>query len=285
MQRLRKCLLFVNGIGKGIVKGFIRCLSGFAVLAWCAVGFANPVYAEGFDHSHALWEELLQSHVVDHGTYSQVQYQALKRDSASILDEYLQSLSSVPKSQFDQWPKPQRLAFLINAYNAFTVKLIIEHYPLDSIKDIGWLLRSPWKTRFFTLFGSKTYLDHIEHDLIRGGDYDEPRIHFALVCASTGCPKLQPHAYTAERLESMLESAAKTFLRDRSRNRFDPDRNTLYLSSIFKWYGEDFVGKYTSVGQFVAGYLTDDSERQQRIRQHQMKVEYLDYNWSLNDAH
>jgi hypothetical protein len=190
----------------------------------------------------------------------------------------------VSKAQFDQWTQAQRLAFLINAYNAFTVKLIVDHYPIDSIKAIGGFFRSPWKIKFFTLFGEKAYLDYIEHELIRGKDYAEPRIHFALVCASVGCPKLQPQAYTAERLELMLESATRTFLQDVSRNRYDAPSNTVYLSSIYKWYGEDFVEKTASVEGFVASYLSDDATVQQKIRQRQVDVEYLDYDWSLNNA-
>jgi hypothetical protein len=190
----------------------------------------------------------------------------------------------VSKSQFKQWTQAQRLSFLINAYNAFTLKLIIDHYPVESIKDIGGFFRSPWKIKFFAFFGIETHLDYIEHELIRGRDYAEPRIHFALVCASVGCPKLQTQAYTAERLESMLETAAKTFLRDTSRNRYDTANNTVYLSSIFKWYGDDFAAKAGSVEKFVASYITDDPQARQRIRSKQVGVDYLEYDWTLNDA-
>jgi hypothetical protein len=244
----------------------------------------NLVAAAGFDHDHSVWNGLLQTYVVDHGAYSEVRYRQIKQSASTTLDEYLHSLSAVSKSQFDGWSQAQRLAFLINAYNAFTVKLIVDHYPLDSIKDLGGFFRSPWKIEFFTLFGEKTYLDHIEHDLIRGRNYHEPRIHFALVCASVGCPKLQNRAYTAQRLESMLESASDTFLRDTSRNRYDAADNTLYLSSIFKWYGKDFAAKAGSVEQFVAPYISDDPTVQHRIRSRDVDVEYLDYDWSLNDA-
>jgi hypothetical protein len=245
---------------------------------------ANCVAAASFDQEHSVWNGLLQTYVVDHGAYSEVRYRQIKQSATATLDEYLQSLSAVSKSQFDGWSQAQRLAFLINAYNAFTVKLIVDHYPVDSIKDLGGFFTSPWKIRFFNLFGGKTYLDHIEHDLIRGRDYHEPRIHFALVCASVGCPKLQSRAYTAKRLETMLESASETFLRDTSRNRYDAADNTLYLSSIFKWYGKDFAAKAGSVKQFVAPYISDDPKVRQRILSPDVDVEYLDYDWSLNDA-
>lgn len=244
----------------------------------------NFVFAAGFDQEHSVWNGLLKNYVVDHGTYSEVRYRQIKQSASNTLNEYLQSLSAVSKSQFDGWSQAQRLAFLINAYNAFTVKLIVDHYPVNSIKDLGGFFTSPWKIEFFTLFGEKTYLDHVEHDLIRGQDYHEPRIHFALVCASVGCPKLQNRAYTAQRLETMLESASETFLRDTTRNRYDAADNTLYLSSIFKWYGKDFAAKAGSVKQFVAQYISDDPKIQQRIRSRDVNVEYLDYDWSLNDA-
>ena len=245
---------------------------------------STAVPAASFDHEHGVWHDLLQTYVVDHGAYSEVRYRQIQQNAASTLSDYIKTLAAVPKRQFDQWSKAQRLAFLINAYNALTVQLIVQHYPVESIKDIGGFFRSPWKVEFFTLFGEKTHLDHIEHELIRGRDYAEPRIHFALVCASVGCPKLQNRAYTAKALESMLESATTTFLRDPSRNRYAAADNTLYLSSIFKWYGEDFAVKSGSVQQFVAAYMSDDPKVQQRIRTKQVYIEYLDYDWSLNDA-
>jgi len=241
-------------------------------------------FASQFDHNHALWDKLLQAYVVDKGDFSQVKYQGLKQSGGATLDQYLLSISAVQSTQFEQWTKPQQLVFLINAYNAFTVKLILDHYPVESIKDIGSFFRSPWKIQFFTLFGDKVHLDHIEHELIRG-HFKEPRIHFAVVCASIGCPKLQARAYTAERLEAMLESATRTFLRDGSRNRYDAQRDTLYLSSIFKWYAEDFVLKSGSVEQFVAAYISDDPQVRQQIQLRQVDVKYMDYDWALNDAH
>lgn len=256
----------------------------FASLLVLAIAAGNIVSAAPFDHTHTQWGGILQTYVVDHGAYSEVKYRQLKQTGGNKLDDYLRSLSSVSKSQFDQWGQAQRLAFLINAYNAFTVKLIIDHYPVESIKDIGGFFRSPWKIKFFTMLGQDSHLDYIEHELIRGRDYAEPRIHFALVCASVGCPKLQAQAYTAERLESMLETATKTFLRDSTRNRYDAAGDTLHLSSIFKWYGEDFAAKAGSVTNFVAPYLSDDSQMQQRIRSKREGVEYLDYDWSLNET-
>ena len=243
------------------------------------------VLANSFDHSHLLWDELLRSYVVEHGPASQVKYAELKQNDEQKLNQYLNSISSVSKKEYDAWSKPQQLAFLINAYNAYTIKLVLDNYPVESIKDIGSIFRSSWKIKFFQLFGEEAHLDYIEHDLIRGDKgFNEPRIHFAVVCASVGCPKLHAQAYTAERLEDMLEYATKSFLTDETRNRFDYPQSTLYLSSIFKWYGEDFESKYGSVEAFVGKYMSQDKQVRSLIQSRQVKIEYLDYDWSLNDV-
>lgn len=143
------------------------------------------------------------------------------------------------RADFDGWPQAQRRAFLINAYNAFTVDLILTRYPkLKSIRDLGSLFSSPWKQSFFTLFGEEQSLDGIEHGLLRGApDFDDPRIHFAVNCASIGSA-LRPEAYWAEVLDAQLEDQTRRFFGDRTRNRFDATSATLYLSSILDWYAE-----------------------------------------------
>ncbi|MDH5325586.1 MAG: DUF547 domain-containing protein [Gammaproteobacteria bacterium] len=243
-----------------------------------------PVFAGDFDHEHKVWDQLLRQYVQDHGAFSGVNYRLWKQQPQA-LEQYLAGLSKVNKKQFQAWTPPQRLAFLINAYNAFTVKLILQHYPVKSIKDIGSFFRSAWKIRFFRLFQADTHLDEIEHRLIRGAeDFSEPRIHFALVCASIGCPKLQPQAYTAARLETMLESGAKAFLGDRSRNRYSAQEDRLLISSLFKWYGKDFDKTHGSVARFIAPYLSDGAPLQQRIAEGQVPIDYLAYDWALNEA-
>lgn len=243
-----------------------------------------PLSAKGFDQGHKKWNTLLQNHVEDHGNYSQVNYRAMKADEAK-LDVYLAEVSALSKSKFDSWSRDQQLATLLNAYNAFTVKLILKHYPVKSIKDIGSLFTNSWKITFFELFGEKTYLDHIEHDLIRGNPkFNEPRIHFAVVCASIGCPKLPNKAFTAANLETQLQAGARAFLQDSSRNRYNPEKRLLQLSKIFDWYGDDFVNKFGSPQKFVAKYITEVPAEQQLIAQGKVKLEYLDYNWSLNDV-
>ncbi|MBE2259658.1 MAG: DUF547 domain-containing protein [Rhodobacteraceae bacterium] len=245
-----------------------------------------------FDQSHAAWTALLERHVVliDGGKASQVDYAGLAKER-SALKAYLDSLSAVPRAQFDSWSKPRQLAFLINAYNAFTVELILTRYPdLKSIRDLGNLVfNSPWQQKFFTLFGEPRHLDWIEHETIRKpGAHDDPRIHFAVNCASVGCPMLNDEAFVGERLDAQLEQQARRFLADRSRNRFDAKTGTLMVSRIFDWYGRDFEAGHrgiTSLKQFLGSYadlLAATPADQALVRRGLVEIDYIDYDWALN---
>lgn len=250
------------------------------------------VAGEGFDHQHQAWSRLLEQHVVwtDNGTASEADYRALKQQQET-LGHYLASLSAVERADYDHWSRPQQLAFLINAYNAFTIELILSRYPdLDSIKELGSLFSSPWKQRFFSLLGKERSLDEIEHRMVRQpGVFDEPRIHVALVCASIGCPALRPEAYTPEQLEQQLEDGLRRFLSDRSRNRYNPQHNRLEVSRLFDWYEEDFSrghGGFTSLKSLFSRYaalLTDIPAAQQQIADGKIRITHLDYDWRLND--
>ena len=249
-------------------------------------------FAQAFDQQHSRWDALVKKHVVwiNDGVASQVNYRGFQQDQVE-LQAYLDSLSAVSEATFKSWTKPQQLAFLINAYNAFTVQLILTEYPqLQSIKDLGSFLRSPWKKAFFTLFGAQHHLDYIEHDLIRApGVYDEPRIHVAVVCASIGCPALHTEAYIADKLDAQLEQGMRRFMADRSRNRYNATTGQLEVSKIFDWYGDDFTqghGGFNSVASVFARYadlLSDDAQQQARIRNGEVKIIFLDYDWALND--
>lgn len=248
--------------------------------------------AHAFDHSHAVWDELLKRHVIllAEGNASRVDYAGMQADQ-SVLDRYLDGLSAVSLNEYQAWNRPQRLAFLINAYNAFTVKLILTAYPdISSIKDLGSLFRSPWKRRFFSLLGERRHLDNLEQDLMRApGVFDEPRIHFALNCASIGCPMLRNEAYTGMRLDEQLEDALGRFLSDRERNHFDTADNTLWVSKIFDWYEEDFtLGAAEDNGIKVifsrfAERLADEQAARRRLREGDYRIDFLDYDWRLND--
>ncbi|MFM8313131.1 MAG: DUF547 domain-containing protein, partial [Deltaproteobacteria bacterium] len=174
----------------------------------------------------------------------------------------------------------EKLAFLINAYNALTIKWILQHYPVKSIKDTGGFLSSPWKKKFFKLFGEEQSLDGIEHGILRK-DFQEPRIHFAVVCASKGCPALKGEAYTAAKLEEQLESSARNFLRDSERNYYNAEENRFFLSKIFDWYGDDFKKKLGSVQAFIVPRMIPDTST---VKIQESTLKYLDYDWSLNET-
>jgi hypothetical protein len=246
-----------------------------------------------FDPQHKAWTVLLAKHVVltDGGKASLVRYADLAKDRAA-LKAYLDALARVGEQEFTSWPRPQQLAFLINAYNAGMVELVLTRYPdIKSVWDFGKVFNNPFKKRFIRLFGGDYSLDMIEHDTIRAqGRYDEPRIHFAVNCASIGCPMLREEAYVGERLDAQLEEQTRRFLSDRSRNRYDPSSNALEVSEIFKWYREDFESGYGGIrsrGQFFAKYasqLADTPQHRQQVREQKAEIRHLDYNWRLNAA-
>ncbi len=249
--------------------------------------------AEGFDHSHGAWTALLRKHVVvlRGGQASQLRYAALSADRAA-LQAYLATLSAVSQPAFDAFSKAQRMAFLINAYNAFTCELILGKYPaLSSIKDLGSVFSSPWKPKWMALLGSKVSLDDIEHGMLRArGRYDDPRVHFAVNCASIGCPPLREEAFVAGRLDAQLDEQALRFMSDRPRNRFDVSQGRIEVSKIFDWYGEDFTLGHRGIASLpaflarYAGVLADAPADRERVRSQQAAVTFLPYDWKLNDA-
>ena len=246
--------------------------------------------ALAFDHSHGQLAEVLAGHVQwqEGGHNSLVDYAALQA-APGQLERYLEELSAVEAAEFQRWAADEQLAFLINAYNAFTLKLIVDHYPLDSIRDIGSFWQSPWKRRFFTLLGEEMHLDQIEHEIIREpGRFDEPRIHFAVNCASISCPALRPEPFTAAELEAQLEDSTRRFLGDASRNRYRA--GSLEASSIFKWYREDFERGWRGaddLGALLALYadaLGLDDDVQEQLAGGAVQIRFLDYDWTLNRA-
>jgi hypothetical protein len=252
---------------------------------------AAPALA--FDHTYKGWDDLLKKHVryVEGGNASRVSYAGLAKDRAQlkvVLDEY----SKVPRIEFDGWAKPQQQAFLINAYNAFTVEKILTRYPdLKSIRDFGSVFGNPWKDKFFTLFGQPAYLDLIEHEMLRkDGVYDDPRVHVAVVCASIGCPMLRADAFTDDKLDAQLDDAMRRFLSDRSRNRYNPQSGKLEISRIFDWYGKDFEKGHKGLSSVrgamakFADQLADKPEDRAAVRAQKPDIAFLDYDWSLNDA-
>jgi len=242
-----------------------------ARLAALALAFV-ALPAQAFEHS--AWDALLKKHVVvlDGGKASQVDYAGMARDRAA-LKAYLGSLSKVPAAEFAAWPKDERKAFLINAYNAFTVEKILTRWPdIRSIWDFGKIFGNPFKDDFFRLLGRPMTLDGIEHGMLRKpGAYDDPRVHYAVNCASIGCPMLREEAYVAARLEAQLDEQAVRFLSDRSRNRFREGR--LEVSKIFDWFKEDFEPRAKYFARYARALDYPGGE---------VPIEFLDYDWTLN---
>jgi len=229
-----------------------------------------------FDHDHSAWTDLLRRWVSD----GRVDYTAWLREGRQPLAAYLAALSATCASDYQTWSDAQRLAFWINTYNAFTVELILDNYPLASIRKIGWLPGAAFRKQFIPMPGLKgrtVSLNDIEHDTIRA-DFADARIHFALVCASRSCPPLRAEAYRGADLDRQLADQARIFLGDASKNRFDAAAKTLYLSAIFDWFAADFRAAAGSVQAFVAPYMGDPRAAEPGVR-----IEFLDYDWSLND--
>ena len=219
--------------------------------------------------SHQQWDKLLKKYVTTDG---RVNYKSLQKDKAS-LDDYLKTLSNnAPQSS---WSENEKKAYWINAYNAFTISLVLQHYPVKSIKDIGgsiYKINTAWDIKFITIGGKKYDLNNIEHRILRK-EFDDPRIHFAIVCASMSCPLLRNEAYTATELNVQLESAGKAFLNDKTKNSITAGK--AQLSKYFSWYKGDFTKKGTLI-EFINKYS------QIKLNEN-AKIDYLDYNWSLNE--
>jgi len=249
-------------------KLFVRILAGVAV----ALMVSACAQAAELDQSHSLFDAVLKQYVKD----ARVDYAALKAHPQD-LNPYLGQVAAVTKGEFKQWNEQQQIAFLINAYNAYTLRLILDHYPVKSIKDIGSFLTGPWDQLAVKLFGETTKLNAVEHKILRK-DYSEPRIHFALVCAAKGCPPLRTEAYVANRLNEQLDDQAKQFLATPNKNRVEAGEQVVYLSPIFKWYGGDFEKKSGSVLAALQPYWPGKATATDGF-----KIHYTDYDWTLND--
>ena len=213
------------------------------------------------DIDHSLWTKILQEHVSDNGN---VNYKSIKANKIE-LDHYLHQLSE--NSPNDSWSRNELLAYWINAYNAFTIKLIIDNYPTSSIKDI----KSPWDKKFIKINNKLVSLNFIEHDVLR--KMNEPRIHFAIVCASYSCPKLLNKAYESSTLEEQLMTGTNSFLTDTSKNNIS--NNEVQISKIFKWFDKDFKQNGTII-DFLNNYSEETISKN-------AKISYKNYNWNLNE--
>lgn len=245
-----------------------------ACLRWLFLLLSVVGTARAFDHDHAAFTRVLSGAV----TNGLVDYAGLHRAPAE-LDAYLDVLAAVTEPEFDAWSPSERQAFLINLYNAATLRLILDHHPVRGIRRIGGWFGSPWKIGCVRLWGRKVSLDHVEHGLLRPR-FREPRVHFALVCAAKGCPPLREEAYSASRLDAQLDDQARRFLAQPEKNRFDEAAGTVWLSPIFQWYGSDFAVGGATVPAVLGPWLGESQRR--LVQRTDVVVRYTDYDWSLN---
>ncbi|MEB3341419.1 DUF547 domain-containing protein [Okeania sp.] len=230
------------------------------------------------------YTSILKEYVNDQGL---VDYEKLK-ENRQPLDEFNAAIGAVTPSTYNSWNDSEKIAFLINSYNSLTLESIIDNYPTKSIRRIPGV----WKIRKFDVAGEKMTLDHIEHQVLRK-EFNEPGIHVALVCAAISCPPLRREAYTGELLEKQLEDQARQFLGGSQGFRIDSENNTVYLSSIFKWFGEDYEKTYgqgenieglnkteSSIINYARQYVSSDA--QNFLAKAGYKVKYSNYDWSLN---
>lgn len=270
------------------MNGFQNKLRSTLTIAFTFIGFglSSAAYSadedELFDITHSAYSQLLQDNVKS----GMVNYASLVEahdGGNSVLKPYLQSLFEVEQDDFEKWEISDQLAFMVNLYNAATLQLIVDNYPVDSIKEIGWWGHNAWKKKVINLFGRWISLDYLEHDIIRA-QFQEPGIHFALVCAAKGCPELRSEAYVGAKLVEQFDDQSRIFLADSNKNRFDDKNGKIYLSNIFRWYGEDFAKTDVELLAVLKEYWPEEVQAQLRRHNFQaIDVNYTHYDWSLNE--
>jgi len=247
--------------------------------------------------SYDNYDKVLKTYVDDRGM---VDYKGLKANRGP-LDEFTASLSRLDPKVFDSWTDEEKIAFLINAYNALTLKAIVDHYPIEAslLKSLVYPKNSirqipgVWDKLTFRFMGRDMTLDGIEHGTLRA-NFNEPRIHVALVCAAKGCPPLRNEPYVGPKLDAQLDDQAAKFVKDRGKFRIDRDNNKVCLSSIFDWFGDDFVKTYGTDKEFsrfaekeravlnLIGRYVVPADRNYLLKGG-FAIEYLKYDWSLNE--
>ena len=238
-------------------------------LAAGTLGTALPISAS--EVNHEIWADLLGKYISPQG----VDYTGMKNEE-DRLDQYLKVLEDTNPEKL---PRNEQYAYYINAYNAWTIKLILSGYPgVKSIKDFGTILKSPWQKKWVRINGKIITLDDVEHNILRPR-FKDPRVHFAINCSAASCPPLRPEPYLAHTLDRQLDSSTRSFVNDA--NSYRLEGNTLYVSRIFKWFSEDF--NEDALG-FYLQYAEGDLKEKLTGQKDKIRVKYLHYDWSLNDV-
>lgn len=250
----------------------MKRLSWIPTLVLALLVFVSP--ARALDHG--VYDAILENYVS--GGYFDYESFHENDDSRNQLNQYRYRMSRVNPDDLDE---REALAYWINLYNAATLRLIMDNYPLKSIRDLGGWFTTPWERPILAVRGDRLTLDEVEHEIIRG-TFEEPRIHFALVCAARSCPPLRSEAYRGERLDEQLEDQADRFMHS-SMNEFRVRKNRLHmrLSRIFSWYAEDFGG-LDGVARYAADFL--DEEKRRLVRRGDYRLSFRSYDWSLNQS-
>jgi hypothetical protein len=253
------------------------------LMSFLLVSLYTPsIFAESFDHHYVAFGELLKQYE-NNGL---VHYQAIQK-SPELLNRVLTQFADATESDYRKWRRNEQVAFWINAYNVAVIKTVADHYPLE--KGLSWKalaypsnsiqqIPNVWNRPAFDVFGEKVSLNHIENEILRK-EFKVPRIHFALVCASLGCPVLRREPYLADKLDLQLNEQISDFLADSEKFRYNRDTDTLYLSPIFKWFKKDFE-QIGGIQSFLKVHLPDDVGKSISAK---TKIEWLDYDWSLNE--
>ncbi len=248
------------------------------LLAFIALALFFPqATANAFDHSHGAYTELLSKYIID----GRVDYKSFL-DSKDELVAYLDDLASVSEDEFETWTDNQKISFWINLYNAHTIRLILNSYPVGNIRGLGIPLLGPWAISGIKVFeGKKISLDHIEHKTLRR-KYKDPRYHFALVCAAKSCPPLRYEAYTPDRLDEQLNDQGRWFMSESKKNRLDTDKKVMYLSSIMSWYRGDFPRGNEAMIKYMWQFFDSKDTAGQNPEDYSIK--HTSYDWSINQA-
>jgi hypothetical protein len=275
-----------------------KILFGLACMLWVTPITLTVAAQSTFDHEHILLTEVLDKYV----TAGLVNYSALKTDPAD-LNEYLQDLAEIDSEAYEKWSRQEKLALWINAYNAFTIRVILDHYPIEyswladplgqypnnSIRQISGV----WDDSTWRIMGKDYSLDHMEHVIMRR-ELVDPRIHFVLVCASKGCPYLENRAFGASDLEARLDRAGINYIYKSRRVKINKERKLVMLPQIFKWFAEDFEsgtqhkGLFTDHPSELAGILSwvyqyANDEDRRFLLQDSYQISYTYYDWALNE--
>lgn len=259
----------------------------------------DNVNSQSFDQSHSIFDSLLKKNVKN----GKINYKGFI-SSGDRFDFYLKQLASVSGDDFSSWTRNEKLAYWINAYNAFTIKAVIDNYPIERNLDISAVIYPKnsirqidgvWDELKFSAAGKEVTLNEIEHEILRK-EFNEPRIHTAIVCASIGCPDLMHDAYKANKIDQQLESSSSAFVNNPDKGvRVDMKKKEVHLSKIFNWFGMDFVGKYGTdeffrgrdnkqrgVLNFVRMHINSE-EKKEFLESNDFSISYIDYDWSLNE--